>query len=63
MTGKGFKAIAVKTYGTFGWVKLTAQYLDCNPSTVWRYAQAATVPDHIETKIKILTSKGTNYKI
>jgi hypothetical protein len=58
MTGARFKSIAVKTYGTFGWVKLTAQYLDCNPSTVWRYAQAATVPDHIEVKIKAMPMKG-----
>lgn len=54
MTGAKFKAIAVKAYGTFGWVKLTAQYLNCNPSTVWRYTKRATVPDHIEAKIKTL---------
>ena len=52
MTGKQFKTKAIKAYGTFKWRKMIAEYLDCDPATVWRYAQSAHVPEHIAEKVK-----------
>ena len=57
MTGAQLKSKAIKAYGTFKWRKLMAEFLECNPSTVWRYAQSAQVPNHIADKVAELKLK------
>ena len=58
MTGEQFHAQAIEWFGEHGWQTAMSQMLGVNRTTVWRYANAATVPGPVAAAVKCWQKHG-----